>query len=383
MPERLYTRIEIKAVDTSQRLITGHAAATGNTDRVGDVIEKGAFDRTLKANPDVLVFIGHDASRMPVGEPSSMAQDTKGLLTTTRVYQTPAGDELLEVARERMSSGKTLGMSIGYRVAPGGSKMVRGVRHLSDIDLMEYSFLASPNLAANPEATVTGVKSHNGPELHDGPFVGTTCICDECKAFYIEHQADIAALYAPAKSDEQRSKAAVDLNSLPDSAFAFVEPGGAKDDEQKTVPRATRHFAHHLADGSVDKDLLEQAISEARTSPHGSKGLAHLLIHAKGNDAHAPEWSQGAILTLVRAHAELGNLIADVAKYRKAMDELGHDTKGGERLNQAIQTRIKALETTLGQVREQAESIERGEDGTAQVDLYRYAFQLLDLEEVA
>jgi hypothetical protein len=35
------------------------------------------------------------------------------------------------------------------------------------------------------------------------------------------------------------------LNDLPDSAFAFIEPGGKKDAEGKTTPRSLRHFAIH------------------------------------------------------------------------------------------------------------------------------------------
>jgi len=36
-----------------------------------------------------------------------------------------------------------------------------------------------------------------------------------------------------------------DLNDLPDSAFAYIEPGGSKDSEGKTTPRSKRHFAIH------------------------------------------------------------------------------------------------------------------------------------------
>ena len=36
-----------------------------------------------------------------------------------------------------------------------------------------------------------------------------------------------------------------ELNDLPDSAFAYIEPGGKKDSEGKTTPRSKRHFAVH------------------------------------------------------------------------------------------------------------------------------------------
>jgi len=38
-----------------------------------------------------------------------------------------------------------------------------------------------------------------------------------------------------------------EINNLPDSDFAYIEPGGEKDDEGKTVPRSLRHFPIHDA----------------------------------------------------------------------------------------------------------------------------------------
>ena len=39
--------------------------------------------------------------------------------------------------------------------------------------------------------------------------------------------------------------ATADINDLPDSAFAYIEPGGSKDSGGKTVPRSLRHFPVH------------------------------------------------------------------------------------------------------------------------------------------
>jgi HK97 family phage prohead protease len=39
--------------------------------------------------------------------------------------------------------------------------------------------------------------------------------------------------------------ATADINDLPDSAFAYIEPGGSKDGSGKTVPRSLRHFPVH------------------------------------------------------------------------------------------------------------------------------------------
>src|SRR5262249_17872105 len=40
------------------------------------------------------------------------------------------------------------------------------------------------------------------------------------------------------------------VDDLPDSAFAYIAPGGSKDSEGKTVPRSLRHLPFKNADGS-------------------------------------------------------------------------------------------------------------------------------------
>lgn len=46
---------------------------------------------------------------------------------------------------------------------------------------------------------------------------------------------------------ERATLSTADLNNLPDSAFAYIQPGGHKDAEGKTEPRSLRHFAIHDA----------------------------------------------------------------------------------------------------------------------------------------
>ena len=71
-------------------------------------------------------------------------------------------------------------------------------------------------------------------------------------------------------------------NDLPDSAFAYIEPGGKKDKEGKTTPRSLRHYPHHDKDGKVDVPHLRNALARAAQNPStGKKALAHLKRHAK------------------------------------------------------------------------------------------------------
>jgi hypothetical protein len=51
------------------------------------------------------------------------------------------------------------------------------------------------------------------------------------------------------------------VNDLPDSAFLYVEPGGKKDGDGKTVPRTLRHFPYKDKDGKIDLPHLRNAIA--------------------------------------------------------------------------------------------------------------------------
>ncbi len=51
------------------------------------------------------------------------------------------------------------------------------------------------------------------------------------------------------------------INDLPDDCFAFIEPGGKKDDGGKTVPRSMRHLPYKGPDGKLDMPHLRNALA--------------------------------------------------------------------------------------------------------------------------
>src|SRR5216684_4109786 len=64
------------------------------------------------------------------------------------------------------------------------------------------------------------------------------------------------------------------INDLPDSDFAYIEPGGTKDSSGKTVPRSLRHFPVH------DKAHVQNALSRAPQSPFGAKAMPKIKAAA-------------------------------------------------------------------------------------------------------
>jgi phage head maturation protease len=65
------------------------------------------------------------------------------------------------------------------------------------------------------------------------------------------------------------------INDLPDSAFAYIESGGKKDDQGKTVPRSKRHFPIH------DAAHVRNALARAPQSPFGDKAMPKIRAAAK------------------------------------------------------------------------------------------------------
>jgi|SRR6185295_2363915 len=71
----------------------------------------------------------------------------------------------------------------------------------------------------------------------------------------------------------QMSSAAI--NDLPDSAFAYIEPGGTKDEQGRTVPRSLRHFPIH------DEPHVRNALARAPQSPFGDKAMPKIRAAAR------------------------------------------------------------------------------------------------------
>lgn len=65
------------------------------------------------------------------------------------------------------------------------------------------------------------------------------------------------------------------VSDLPDSDFAYIEPGGTKDGSGRTVPRSLRHFPVH------DAAHVRNALSRAPQSPFGDKAMPKIKAAAQ------------------------------------------------------------------------------------------------------
>ena len=86
-------KFDAGAVDPDERTFEGYAAAYGNADSDNDIIEQGAFAKSIKeAFPakSIKVLWQHDA-RQPIGLPVEMREDSRGLWVKSRISRTAKG----------------------------------------------------------------------------------------------------------------------------------------------------------------------------------------------------------------------------------------------------------------------------------------------------
>lgn len=146
--------VEMKAVGDAGE-IEGYASNFGNRDLVGDIVQPGAFTKSLSGRHPAAVAMlwSHDHKR-PVGVWTEIAEDGVGLRVKGRILiQTRDGADAFEFAK----AGAVGGLSIGYRAARVRRDHERKARLLDEVDLHEISLVTIP---ANPLSRLESVKAH-------------------------------------------------------------------------------------------------------------------------------------------------------------------------------------------------------------------------------
>lgn len=133
----------------------GYASVFGNTDLGNDVINMGAFRKSLrKKGPKGVKLLYQHKSDMPIGVFDSIKEDDNGLYVKGRLaLKTTAGKE----AYELLKMGALDAMSIGFRANPKEVSYDKRTnkRMIGEVDLMEISLVTFP---MNPQAKIRSVK---------------------------------------------------------------------------------------------------------------------------------------------------------------------------------------------------------------------------------
>ncbi|MXP43694.1 HK97 family phage prohead protease [Allopontixanthobacter sediminis] len=153
----MHTRVlpfEIKSIADSGA-IEGIISAFGGVDTYGDTIQPGAYTKSIasiaQSGRKMPVLYQHDASR-PIGVWTELVERPQGLFGKADLAMDV---ELAREAHALAKIGALTGISIGFDVAPGGSKQDGNLRLLTEINLWEASLVTFP---ADPQARVTSIK---------------------------------------------------------------------------------------------------------------------------------------------------------------------------------------------------------------------------------
>ncbi|MDG6995192.1 MAG: hypothetical protein JRN52_04640 [Nitrososphaerota archaeon] len=85
---------------------------------------------------------------------------------------------------------------------------------------------------------------------------------------------------------KEESWSAKDIDNLPDDAFAYIEKGGKKDEEGKTVPRALRHLPYKGPNGKPDAAHVRNALARLPQTqiPDAAKAEANSKLQAAAKE---------------------------------------------------------------------------------------------------
>jgi len=150
--ERKVLRFEVKDINEEEGIFTGYASTfTDVPDSYGDVVDRGAFKKTLKEDKNRIKHLWNHSAMEPIGKPLEISEDEKGLLVKGKLS---LGVQRAREVLALMKDGVINEMSIGYDTIT--EQVVKGIRHLKEVKLYDVSPVT---FAANPTALIIDVKA--------------------------------------------------------------------------------------------------------------------------------------------------------------------------------------------------------------------------------
>jgi HK97 family phage prohead protease len=172
-----------------------------------ETMARGAFGKTIASGADVVLRVNHEG--MALGRTTSgtlhLAEDGRGLrYQATLDPSSPDAQSLRSAVARGDMSQSSFAMVVSR-------------------DSWNKDYTQRQVLEANLDAGDVGPVCHGA-----NPDTGASDV-------------------APSLRAKRAALSSAQINDLPDSAFAYIEPGGRKDSSGKTVPRSKRHFLIHDA----------------------------------------------------------------------------------------------------------------------------------------
>lgn len=187
---------ELEDIDTESGVFSGYGAVFSNIDSGGDIIEPGAFTKTIAEGVGrVKILSGHNESLLPIGIPLELREDAKGLFLKAKISDTTLGKDVKTLIQD----GVLCELSIGYDPVTFEYD-AEGIRHLKEVKLWEISVVT---WAMNEEAVITDYK---GGEVAARVEAMTQDVVTDIKAGRKISAARLKALKETSAAMKQASK---------------------------------------------------------------------------------------------------------------------------------------------------------------------------------
>lgn len=132
---------------------SGYAAVFDSVDSGGDIIENGAFTKTISEDFDrIKILSQHRDDELPIGKPLELREDEKGLFIRAKISNTQKGRDIQTLLKD----GVLNELSIGYDAVDFYFDGETHIRHLKELRLWEVSIVT---WAMNEFAQIEEVKS--------------------------------------------------------------------------------------------------------------------------------------------------------------------------------------------------------------------------------
>ncbi|MCK9492682.1 MAG: HK97 family phage prohead protease [Sulfurimonas sp.] len=125
---------EVKVKDIDKGIFEGYASVYEVEDSYGEVIHRGAADKTLKENRDRIKVLW--LHTLPFGMPVKVSEDDHGIYTMSKATPTQENKDRLAYIKDRVVDALSIGFDL---VKDKFHQDNDGILHIHEIKLWEYS----------------------------------------------------------------------------------------------------------------------------------------------------------------------------------------------------------------------------------------------------
>jgi HK97 family phage prohead protease len=141
--------------DEKAGIVKGYGSVFGNVDSDGDIINRGAYKKTIEENGSRVKYLYQHDMDKPLGKIVNLGEDDKGLYFEAEIPKTTLGKDVIEL----MKAGVITENSVG--ILPIQKDNSGEYRQINEVKLYEISAVT---LAANDQAILLDVKGNYDSE---------------------------------------------------------------------------------------------------------------------------------------------------------------------------------------------------------------------------